>query len=138
MLGAHQIPAFHEQRSRGEPESALLTEHPPTEATGGDQHGEHRRAGATPNDDPGGAHGPVGDAPPEKVDRGRLDYHPATVAAWLKKGGPSPKRTIMAAASLIDEATAVRIGELLERGAEGGRRLRMSRHGRWVDKAGRG
>jgi transposase len=42
-----------------------------------------------------------------------LYYHPATVAEWLRKGGPPPKRTITPAASVIDEATAARIGELL-------------------------
>ncbi len=42
-----------------------------------------------------------------------LNYHPSTVSEWLKKGGPPPKRTIEPVASVIDDTTTARIGELL-------------------------
>lgn len=42
-----------------------------------------------------------------------LGYHPSTISEWINKGGPPPKREIAPAATVIDEKTAARIGELL-------------------------
>jgi transposase len=47
-----------------------------------------------------------------------LDYHPATISNWLKKGGPPPARAIDPAARVIDECWAARIRELVRPPAE--------------------
>jgi hypothetical protein len=47
-----------------------------------------------------------------------LDYHPATIARWVRDGGPPPKRTIEPAARVIDRRWAERIGQLIRPPAE--------------------
>ena len=42
-----------------------------------------------------------------------VGYHPATVSAWLKAGGPPPKRAAAVEEQLIDERWRVRIAGLL-------------------------
>jgi len=46
-----------------------------------------------------------------------LGYHPATVSAWLKAGGPPPKRSVPETELLIDERWRSRIGGLLAHNA---------------------
>lgn len=47
-----------------------------------------------------------------------LGYHPATVSAWLKAGGPPPKRQTPAQDLVVDERWASRVAALLDRNAE--------------------
>jgi hypothetical protein len=46
-----------------------------------------------------------------------VGYHPATVSAWLKAGGPPPKRETPPGEAIVDERWQVRIGSLLTRNA---------------------
>lgn len=43
----------------------------------------------------------------------QLGYHPDTISAWLKKGGPPPARTVDDASRVIDEVWADRLTALL-------------------------
>jgi transposase len=47
-----------------------------------------------------------------------LDYHPATISKWLRKGGPPPVRVIDPAVRVIDDRWAERIRELVSPPAE--------------------
>jgi hypothetical protein len=46
-----------------------------------------------------------------------VGYHPATVSAWLKAGGPPPKRVTPVDEAAVDERWQVRIGGLLTHNA---------------------
>ena len=46
-----------------------------------------------------------------------VGYHPATVSAWLRHGGPPARRATPADELVVDERWRVRIGQLLERNA---------------------
>ena len=46
-----------------------------------------------------------------------VGYHPATVSAWLKAGGPPAKRATPVEEQLIDERWRVRIAGLLAQNA---------------------
>ena len=43
-----------------------------------------------------------------------VGHHPATVSAWIKRGGPPPGRQIDSADRVVDERWARRITELLK------------------------
>jgi transposase len=47
-----------------------------------------------------------------------LHYHPATIAKWLRDGGPPQRRTIDPARRVIDERWSKRIGQLIKPPAE--------------------
>jgi transposase len=47
-----------------------------------------------------------------------LDYHPATIAKWLKDGGPPPTRRVDPAARVVDARWAARIDQLIKPPAE--------------------
>ena len=47
-----------------------------------------------------------------------LDFHPATVSAWLKNGGPPPKREVPVEELVVDERWRVRIAGLLAHNAQ--------------------
>ena len=43
-----------------------------------------------------------------------LEYHPATIAKWLKEGGPPPARVTDPALLVVDQRCGSRIAELIE------------------------
>jgi len=43
----------------------------------------------------------------------KLGYHPDTISAWVKKGGPPPARTVPEEVRIVDPVWADRLGELL-------------------------
>src|SRR6187402_2008426 len=44
---------------------------------------------------------------------GQLGYHPATIAKWLRAGGPPAKRAVAESVRVLDARWAARVEELL-------------------------